>query len=479
MPRACTVAIVVTIAWGALAFGAVYPWAHSPLAVVMGMTGLSALVWRRGHSPDTGAFAPCLAIIAVATGLQLVPLSHDMLTQVSPATPALLARYNAAYGVLSAPGVPPDASVQTPDPPRRPLSIVPDDTRRGLVLYVALAVFTLGALRVFSATGAQSVGRAVLAFGSLLAVFGIVQEALNPVDTAIRVYGFWQPEVLGSRPFGPFINRNHFAGWMLMALPLACGSWYGVLERALRDTLGGVSGRAALLASPLGGQLIAQGFACVVMAASVLMTRSRSGIGALVLLVALLALMVLLRQASRRARYLAAAILCAILAATASWAGAGVVLGKFAQESTSLESVGGRVPIWIDTLRIVRDFPFFGTGLNTYGQAMAVYQTFERTLHFQEAHNDYLQIAAEGGLLLVIPSLAAIAVFVRHVRRRFREAPREGTTYWLRVGAGVGIIAIAAQSLVEFSLQMPGNAALFAILLAIALHQSPNLRRLS
>lgn len=128
-----------------------------------------------------------------------------------------------------------------------------------------------------------------------------------------------------------------------------------------------------------------------------------------------------------------------------------------------------------DSVEIVRNFPLTGSGLDTYGTAMMVYQTGNRALHFQEAHNDYLQVAAEGGLLMGVPVLLTIGIFVRDVRRRFREAPKQGTTYCLRVGALVGLISIGWQSLVEFSLQMPGNAAFFAVLAAIALHQSPNL----
>jgi O-antigen ligase len=98
-----------------------------------------------------------------------------------------------------------------------------------------------------------------------------------------------------------------------------------------------------------------------------------------------------------------------------------------------------------------------------------------RTVYFLEAHNDYLQILAEGGLLVGLPILAAVIIFAADVRRRFREAPKAGLTYWLRVGAVVGLIAVAAQSFVEFSLQMPGNAAFFVVLAAIALHRSPRL----
>jgi hypothetical protein len=67
-------------------------------------------------------------------------------------------------------------------------------------------------------------------------------------------------------------------------------------------------------------------------------------------------------------------------------------------------------------------------------------------------------------------------IFVREVKRRFDEAPADGSTYWLRVGAVIALLGIAVQAFVEFSLQMPGNAALFAVIAAIALHRSPNLR---
>ena len=59
-----------------------------------------------------------------------------------------------------------------------------------------------------------------------------MQKAL--IDpTQPLVYGFWKP-LHGGNPFGPFINRNHFAGWMVMALPLVVGYSCAVLEATWR-----------------------------------------------------------------------------------------------------------------------------------------------------------------------------------------------------------------------------------------------------
>jgi O-antigen ligase len=150
------------------------------------------------------------------------------------------------------------------------------------------------------------------------------------------------------------------------------------------------------------------------------------------------------------------------------WVGLDRLVERFNQSETV--TFGGRIPVWQDTVRIVSDFWLTGTGLNTYGVATLFYQRGVQELHFEEAHNDYLQLAAEGGLLLTIPALLTIALFARDVHRRFARETM-GSAYWIRLGAVTGIVAIALQSVVDFSLQMPGNAALFAVLCGIALHR--------
>ena len=79
-------------------------------------------------------------------------------------------------------------------------------------------------------------------------------------------------------------------------------------------------------------------------------------------------------------------------------------------------------------------------------------------------------MASEGGLLVGVPAIVALALFVREVARRFREGEEDASTYWLRAGAVTGLIGAGLQETVDFSLQIPGITALFALLCAIALH---------
>lgn len=83
-------------------------------------------------------------------------------------------------------------------------------------------------------------------------------------------------------------------------------------------------------------------------------------------------------------------------------------------------------------------------------------------------------MAAEGWLLLGIPSVVTILAIASHVRRRLREDV--GSIWWIRRGAVMGLLAIAFQSIGESSLQMPGNAALSVVIAGVAFH---NGRRVS
>src|SRR6185503_14219029 len=160
-----------------------------------------------------------------------------------------------------------------------PLSIAPKKTALGLALFTGLTVFLLGMVRILSAEGANGLTRSVVTFGVMLALFGIVQAAMWGDTTAPRkIYGFWLPRYIGT-PFGPFVNRNHFAGWVIMVIPLALAGAYAAWEQVRTDpaaSRGGVS----WLSSPAGARVLLMSFASLVMALSLLMTGSRSGMAA-------------------------------------------------------------------------------------------------------------------------------------------------------------------------------------------------------
>jgi O-antigen ligase len=135
-------------------------------------------------------------------------------------------------------------------------------------------------------------------------------------------------------------------------------------------------------------------------------------------------------------------------------------------DTRDLES---RFAAWQDGWQVFRDFPLFGIGLNTYGTAMLFYQRSNEGSHLGSAHNDYLQLLAEGGLLVTVPAAIVVICLIVAIRRNLVAARHESRGYWIRAGAAVGLLGIAVQEAADFSLQIPANAFLFCTLAAIAL----------
>jgi putative inorganic carbon (HCO3(-)) transporter len=441
--------VVATLACSAAAFGAIYPWAYMPLVAASAILGVVGLIWGRGPVP--WPLIASLALVALAVSLQLVPLNEDTLASLSPRALDIHRQRDLAAAVGAA------ASF--------PLSIDPPQTRLALMFLGAFALLLAGTARMLSGHSARQVAASLAVVGVALAIVGLVQRATFNG----KIYGFWELAQGGS-PFGPFINRNHFAGWMLMVVPLTVGLFACLVSRRMAGVGPHWRARVLWFASTNANKAILAAFAVMTMALALVVTLSRSGITAFVGAMAFASVVLLTRRSgpARGGRRLVAAYLTLVSIIVVSWVGVDRIAARF----TAPRSIGveGRLAIWADSWRMVEDFPLAGTGLNTFGSAALFYQQSLKGSHMREAHNDYLQLAAEGGALVGVPIVLSGAVLVATIRRRFRDDV--GSILWIRVGAITGLLAIAAQSLVEFSLQMPANAALFAVLCGIALHDS-------
>lgn len=448
-------ATLAVLAWGAFAFGANYPWAYTPLIVATAVIGAAGVVKPAPDARWPAGVLAGLGTIAAAALLQLIPLPQGVLETISPATARFLAEYDIAYAYAASLG---QAS--------HSVSIVPRRTWLALALLVSLTFLLVGTSRMLTRATLRPLAAGITVLGVLLSVDGVVQQALWNG----KIYGFWQPQMAGN-PFGPFVNKNHFATWMVMALPVALGLFAAQVSRGMRGVRPDWRHRLIWLSSTDVNQTLLVGFSLIVMSLGLVMTFSRSGMLAFLLALTLAVAAVLRRRASSLQRGIVAGYFLLLPLIIGIWVGFDAIVDRFAVAEP--QSIAGRAPIWRDTLAIVRDFPLFGTGLNTYGYATVIYNRSVPEFHLREAHSDYLQLAAEGGLLLCLPVIGTVVLLVREIRRRFAAADPHGTGYWVRVGAVTGLVAVAAQSVVEFGLQMPGNAVMFAVLVGMALHQTP------
>ena len=426
--------IAALLLWPLAAFGG----RDAATAIPAGLACIAFALY--GKPRRLTGFDVVLIGLVASVCVQLLPLPAPVLDVLSPnarTVRAALALAPAARGA-------------------RAMTIDFDQTVWALAVFGGAVALFVAARRTFRQGGVRRSVRAVSALG-----FGFSLLALAQAATAGRsIYWRFATEVEGPLPFGPFVNRNHFATWAIMALPLTFG-YIAARTGAHRRQPGSARARAA---SAIEGRSIWLGLAAAAMSAALLLSLSRSGAIALTTAAVVTLGAVRARIDRRHATALLGAVIVAG-ACAAGWADLPALGRRFA---TVRASMADRVTIWRETLPVVRDFILTGTGAGTYQTAMRVYQRSDRRVYFNQAHNHYLQAMSEGGLLAVLPFGAALVLLVREGRRAI--ALDRTAMVWLRIGAACGLFAAALQSLWETGLVMPANAALAAVLAAVLLH---------
>jgi O-Antigen ligase len=443
-------AVVLLLATSsALLFGGVYTWIWWPVVSLSLLAGAATVTTHASRIPRRVAVSA--ALILTAGSLQLLPIAAPALRALSPAADRLLLSYDLSYAGVGGTAL-----------PTHGLSIDPARTALALFGFAGYALLMLGVASAFTRQMVGQTIRGLLVLGLVMALIGVAQHAFY----SGKIYGFWTPQP-GANPFGPFVNRNHFAGWAVMTLPLGIGYLFGRVERAAATEMPDRRSRLVWFGSAEANQIILLVVALVFIAIALVLTMSRSGMLGFAGAVMSAALFVTKAAASRARKRAMIAFLVGVLVVSIGWVGINAVGMRFASGNAS--NFGGRLPVWADAVRIARAFPLTGTGINTYGTATLYYQTADPERHYAQAHNDYLQLLAEGGFLVAVPVLIALIMFSVTLAQRIHDTPAGTSAFWIRVGATCGLIGIAVQEAADFSLQIPANSLLFAVVAGIAL----------
>ena len=422
--------VIAMIVWSVVAVGAVYEWAAAPLMLAAALLAALAPPETPG-SPETRTLDRLLMASVLAAAVQLVPL------------PAALR----GAGAIAT---------------WRPSSVSPAVTANAIGLVLA-ALIVFRTTRTYCARGLMPRVVGAVAFTGLFA--SLLALVFQTVGDRTLIYGRWHPLDAGAHPFGPFVNRNHFATWVVMACPLALGYVAAAIQAAAAES--GVRGTLRAAIEGLGTSAAWVGASTIVMVVTLLISTSRSGAIALAVSLAGAAWLSRRRLTPHTALLGASAALgtAALVAALASLQ---PILLRL--EDALAAGAGPRWRIWWETLRIVHDFPVAGTGLGGYQTAMLVYQQTNRTVFINQAHNQYLHLLAEGGLLVAVPVALTVVEFIRLFRARLAEDA--SPSFWLRVGGATAILAVAVQGLWETGLRIPANGLLFAVAAAVAVHRA-------
>jgi O-antigen ligase len=450
VPATSTI-VAILVAFATAAFGSVYEWGYIPILAFAGLVGIWPLAQKPSAVRQMRAMTIGLSVVGCAIALQLLPLSREAIGRISPQTVSFLSEYSLQFATGNT---------------RHALSINPPATAASLLGFVVLATYFLGLASMLTRAERSALAGKLLLVAVPVALVGILGKTY---DNGL-MYGFWMPEAgTTANAFGPFVNRNHFAGWMLMMISVGMGFFCAETERSLRSVGSGLRKRLLWFSSTGANRLILTGTGVVVMAMALVWTLSRSGILSLVCAVIAFVLLPSHHHAEGiRRRVFIVFVLTSTVLISLQWRGL-ELLHYWFRDTTDVKS---RLAAWRDAWRVIVNFPLTGTGIGTYPVAMLLYQQNNPGLHFARAHNDYLQLAAEGGLLVLLPSLWLIAVGSGVLIRTLRKTDVDPTDYWIRAGASIGMLAAGIQECVEFSLRIPANSLLFATLAALALSPS-------
>jgi O-antigen ligase len=338
-----------------------------------------------------------------------------------------------------------------------PLSLSVPATAHAALTFAAIAMTYWTARSLFARGGVRTFSM-MMAWGAI--AFSILAFAQHGAETPL-VYGFWHPRDPGARPLGPFINRNHFGTWGIMAWCLCLGYLRWREHKPENPTL------RARVVSVLDARGIVLGLAVVLLAAVIALGASRSALVALACAGGSFAFFASsVRRGGRRP--LSLLLLGAVVAATLAYGEPERLLMRL--DETRDQGFAKRTEIWRDAISATRDYMLTGVGAGAFADAMRIYQTTPRTYYHNEAHNQYVQILAEGGLLMTVPALIAAVAFLIGVRDRL--ARPSDPLRWMRVASASALVGVAVQSLWETGLTLPANGMFAAALAGLLVHES-------
>ncbi|HTX16692.1 MAG TPA: O-antigen ligase family protein [Candidatus Baltobacteraceae bacterium] len=281
----------------------------------------------------------------------------------------------------------------------------------------------------------------VLAWCAILFCFGVSLFAIIQHFTAGATI-YWTVPVTGGQPYGPYVNRNHFAGFVELTLPV------GVALMAFRAVRREVLPLLTLFTVVPVGALVLSG--------------SRGGLLGFTFEVCILAWMLRRRRVLRTGRLMAGAAVAVVALLFVAWLGASGAVQRISALRSPDVTFGRRIAMARGAAHIFFDHPLKGCGLGTLVAVYPRYETDYDGRVVDHAHNDYLETLAETGLLGGLCGAVFLWLLFRAVRKNF-AAEQGQLSLALHAAAIMAVGGMLLHSLVDFNLQLPANALLFLL----------------
>ena len=424
--------LAVVLVFAPIAFGTTEFWSLAILESLVALLGALVFVsiWHEKSKLLTiPGLLPLLLLLAFMV-VQIIPLPPTFVKFISPAAYAV---YQPVNGLNQ-----PEQWIS--------LSINQKATIQELLRFATgMMMYCLTVQLLSKPQILRKVVSLVIWLAALVAGLAIIQNATSPD------YVFWiRKAPAETHPFGPWVNPNQFAGYIEMIAPLALGLFLFYRPRSTGDDETWQTKFVRFFNSTGTNTHLFLGVAFLVLVLSIFLTMGRGGI--LSISFALLLFQFLYTYKRVHRRYLPLVLLVCCLLFLLSWAGWDRLFNEFDQ---GVDSSGtfkdGRLQLWSDTLQIIKDYPFLGSGFGTFVFIYPLYKTIPGNLVFDHAHNDYLELLTDGGIVGTLLAGWFIIVVMSHSWRMI-AVRRDRYAVLVGIGTFSGICAILLHSLTDFNL---------------------------
>jgi O-antigen ligase len=438
--------LILVIVGSVLAFGGVQPLVYSLMEVCVFLLVFVVLIAqaRRGK-------------VDLPIPLAMLPIILLVLLQAAPLPPQLAA-WCSPTRLLPTP--------YTAQPQGGPgwitLSIYPYQTLEALAKLLAYCgAFVLSALVFDSQKRTSALVQALILLGCFEAAYGIIQYLTGYQNIFTYTKRFYTEDATGT-----YINRNHFAGFLELVIPLVLAGVFYLFQTGASRSAKEARHRTGLRSGALRSEIAVYAFMVVVMLVAAVFSRSRMGILSIFLSLIFVSLLGQVK-ARRRIWMVGVLVVLGCSLAYALWIGLDPVLRRYELfEQRGYVETEGRLPLWRSGIHLIRNWPVFGTGLGTFGVAFRRYQNVILERFADHAHNDYLEFTAELGIVgIVLLFVPILWLWGRMIRAFLSEPGRYRGSVLL--GCVGSIFAILCHTVTDFNLHIPANALVFAVILGI------------
>ncbi|MBW1981240.1 MAG: O-antigen ligase family protein [Deltaproteobacteria bacterium] len=289
----------------------------------------------------------------------------------------------------------------------------------------------------------------LLGMGVLISLLGFIKYAGGSIPA------FWKYRLDGHRLNSTFVNPNHAAGYLEMVFLFGLGYLF-FRSRAEKMLLGSCLALIfiALLLSMSRGGWIATSASLMFMGA---VFYSRLG---------------------WQRWKISLAITSFVLVVTLCFLGSNDLFRRIGSFSNQQEiGFNGRLGAAKATTQLIEEYPLWGTGLGTFPWSFTAVSPAGSNIRWREAHNDYVQIASEMGLPVLIPLGWGLFLIFRTVFKRLKHSGGDRFQTAITLGALGAIVAMLIHSLVDFNIQITSNGILFCVLVGLALSEKNSRHR--